>query len=185
MSCRDAVSFCQGIWKNLSWSLRLQVREKKIPPATKPSLKLYRAIGIEIYVLILIVLAEKALCWWFLRLSGYPLPSGAAESWGRYRSHSSARLLPEPAGQELFSSLYITYGVLLHFHESWSVSSVKPYFITQSALATPQEKSGLGRQQPRRCWPSREVCERWEAGTPAAQCGATRGKAGDEGGRAG
>lgn len=132
VSCWDIVSFCQGIWKNSLGPYGIKWGRKK-SPQPQALIKTLHSSRNRRHVLILIVLVEEALRWWFLRLSGCPLPGRAAESWGWYRSHSSACVLCQPAGQELFSNPYTTYNALLRFHESWSVLSVKPYFITKSA----------------------------------------------------
>lgn len=88
--------------------------------------------------MILIVLSGKSFILVILEAFWLPL---AEQSCKKLRTHSSAPVLCQPAGQELFSNLYIVYSVLLCFHESWSVLSVEPYFMTKSA--TQQEKKVL------------------------------------------
>lgn len=88
---------------------------------------------------------------------------------GQYGSHSSACVLCQPAGQGLFSNLYIMYSVFLYFHKSWSILSVKPYSMTKSAVQ--QVEVDLGRVGEAEPYPSLGLMQQqglWKAGSQSS-----------------
>lgn len=183
LSCWGIISFCQGVWKNylgaygIKWGRKNRPGHKVLIKTLhsyrkrKPRFDLNSVSG-KGFILVIFEAFWLALAKQSCRKLGLvsitqqcsrSLP--ACQAGVVFQSVHHVQCAPAfPRKLECFVSK-----ALFHNKLSYMIRKARSWMAATQERLSPTQPWG---------WSSSEVCERWEACTPAAQCGVTWGKAG-------